>query len=159
MVTIEPAGSPHDLALVRDLFREYERSLDVDLHFQGFQDELASLPGRYAPPRGRLLLARDGGAVLGCVALRPLDDDLCEMKRLYLRPAARGKHAGRALAARVIEEARAIGYRVMRLDTLPSMTEAIALYRSLGFHPIAPYYPSPVAGTLYMELALAPRAP
>ena len=156
MVTIEPALDPHDLELVRELFREYERSLAVDLCFQGFDDELASLPGRYAPPDGRLLLARDDQTILGCVALRALAPGLCEMKRLYLRPAARGKRAGRALAIRVIDEARAIGYHAMRLDTLPSMTEAIALYRSLGFRPIAPYYPSPVAGTLYMELPLAP---
>ena len=156
MVTIEPALDPHDIELVRELFREYERSLDVDLCFQGFDDELASLPGRYAPPDGRLLLARDDQTILGCVALRALAPGLCEMKRLYLRPAARGKRAGRALAIRVIDEARTIGYHAMRLDTLPSMTEAIALYRSLGFRPIAPYYPSPVAGTLYMELPLAP---
>jgi ribosomal protein S18 acetylase RimI-like enzyme len=159
MVTIEAVHTAHDVEIVRELFREYERSLDVDLCFQGFEEELASLPGRYAPPRGRLLLARDGASVLGCVALRPLDDDLCEMKRLYLRPAARGQRVGRALATRVIEEARAIGYRAMRLDTLPSMTEAIALYRSLGFGPVAPYYRSPVAGTLYMELALTVRTP
>ena len=158
MVTIEPARSPHDVETVRELFREYERSLDVDLCFQGFEEELASLPGRYAPPEGRLLLARDAEGVLGCVALRPLDDGLCEMKRLYLRPAARGKRVGRALVSRVIDEAREAGYRAIRLDTLPSMTEAIALYASLGFRRITPYYPSPVVGTVYMELALGPAA-
>jgi ribosomal protein S18 acetylase RimI-like enzyme len=154
MFSIALATSSTDIEVVRELFREYERSLGVDLGFQGFQDELAALPGSYAPPRGRLFIARDGEAVGGCIALRPLGSDLCEMKRLYLRATLRGKGAGRALATHVIEEARAIGYRTMRLDTLPMMREAIALYGSLGFQRIAPYYDNPVPGTLYMERAL-----
>lgn len=156
MLSIALASSAADIDVVRELFREYERSLGVDLGFQGFADELAALPGSYAPPRGRLFLARDGDDVGGCIALRPLGSDLCEMKRLYLRRSLRGKGAGRALAMHVIEEARAIGYRAMRLDTLPMMREAIALYESLGFRRIPPYYDSPVPGTLYLERTLPP---
>ena len=154
MISIIPAVTFDDLDIVRELFREYQRSLGVDLCFQGFDNEVAELPGSYAPPRGRLFLAFDGDDAGGCIALRPLADDLCEMKRLYLRPSLRGKGAGRALTERVIDEARAIGYRAMRLDTLPMMSEARALYVSLGFQRIAPYYENPVPGTLYMERAL-----
>ncbi len=154
MIVVRPAISPEDVECVRALFREYEKSLGVGLCFQGFEAELASLPGAYAEPRGRLLLAAAGGEAVGCVALRPLGDALCEMKRLYLRPSLRRRGAGRGLAARVIEEARAIGYRVMRLDTLPPMENAIALYGSLGFRRIEPYCINPVPGAIYMELAL-----
>lgn len=144
---------------VRSIFEEYQRSLEVDLCFQGFAQELAGLPGSYAPPKGRLSVAVDGEAVVGCVALRPLEgDDLCEMKRLYVRPVARGAGLGRRLAEHAIEEARRIGYAVMRLDTLPSMKSAIALYRELGFVEIAPYRVNPVVGAIFMELALrSPR--
>jgi len=151
---IVQALTPGHVAEARALFREYERSLGVDLCFQGFEQELAGLPGAYAPPRGRLLLSLDGAAPAGCVALRPLADAVCEMKRLYVRPAFRGRRAGRQLAEAVSAEARAIGYARMRLDTLPSMKEAIALYRALGFVEIAPYTTNPVAGALFMELAL-----
>ena len=151
---IVQALTPGHVAEARALFREYERSLGIDLCFQGFEQELAGLPGAYAPPRGRLLLSLDGAAPAGCVALRPLADAVCEMKRLYVRPAFRGRRAGRQLAEAVIAEARAIGYARMRLDTLPSMKEAIALYRALGFVEIAPYTTNPVAGALFMELAL-----
>lgn len=151
---IVQAASAGDIERAQALFREYETSLGVSLCFQGFEQELAGLPGAYAPPRGRLLLAMDGGRPGGCVALRPLAPDTCEMKRLYLRPELRGRRLGRLLAERVLAEARAIGYARMRLDTLPAMKEAIAMYRALGFTEIAPYYANPVPGALFMELAL-----
>ncbi len=144
-------------ALVEDarrLFREYQRSLGVDLCFQNFEKELANLPGAYAPPKGRLYVARNGDALVGCIALRPLEGDACEMKRLYVRSQARGSGLGRRLARLVIEEAQRIGYERMRLDTLPSMTSAIGLYRDLGLVEIAPYYVNPVEGALFMELRL-----
>ena len=151
---ILPAEGPAQVETVRALFQEYADGLGVDLCFQGFAEELASMPGAYAPPAGRLLLAVDGADVLGCVGLRPLGGDACEMKRLYTRPAARGRGLGRALAERTIAEARAIGYARMRLDTLPTMTAAREMYRQLGFTEIAPYRPNPVGGTLYLELSL-----
>ena len=154
MLTIDHAVSATDIKIVSDLFREYEQSLGVDLCFQGFEEELAGLPGAYAPPRGRLLIARDDQRAVGCVALRALGDDLCEMKRLYLRPGLRGRGVGRMLAERIMDEARAIGYRTMRLDTLPMMQDAIAMYERLGFQRIAPYYSNPVPGALFMERAL-----
>ena len=151
MLTIVSAVSAHDVERVRALFREYEQSLGVDLCFQGFEAELAGLPGAYTPPRGRLLLALEADDAVGCVALRPLGDDVCEMKRLYLRPTQRGHGGGRMLAERILAEARAIGYRTMRLDTLPMMKDAIALYERLGFRRIDPYYANPVPGALFLE--------
>jgi len=148
------ATEPADVATAKALFQEYADGLGVDLCFQGFAEELAGMPGAYAPPAGRLLLAVDGAEALGCVGLRPLGDGACEMKRLYTRPAARGRGLGRALAERVIAEARAIGYARMRLDTLPTMVAARAMYRELGFREIGSYRPNPVEGTLYLELAL-----
>lgn len=148
------ATSPQAIERARTLFREYERSLGIDLCFQGFEQELAGLPGAYARPAGCLLFAVEGDTLAGCVALRPLNDDVCEMKRLYVRPEFRGRRAGRTLATTVIRAARAIGYARMRLDTLPSMKEAIALYRALGFVEIAPYTANPVPGALFMELGL-----
>ena len=148
---IEPVIMKGDLAEVRALFREYADALGVDLGFQGFEAELASLPGEYAPPRGRLLIAREGDRAVGCAALRPLGPDVCEAKRLYVRPEARATGLGRRLTDALIAEARAIGYARLRLDTLPAMTEAIALYRSLGFRVIPPYRYNPVEGTLFLE--------
>ena len=144
-----------DLEDVRSLFREYAAGLGIDLCFQGFDQELATLPGRYAPPSGRLLLAERGGALAGVIALRDLSGGVCEMKRLYVRDFARGTGAGRALAERLVAEAKAAGYRAMRLDTLRSdMPRANALYEALGFREIGAYYENPVAGVRYMELDL-----
>jgi ribosomal protein S18 acetylase RimI-like enzyme len=139
---------------VRRLFEEYARELAIDLCFQGFGAECASLPGAYAPPRGRLLLAEADGHDVGCVALRPLDAATAEMKRLYVRPAWRATGLGRRLATTVITEAAALGYDRLRLDTLPSMRAAIAMYRSLGFREIDAYYVNPVPGALFLERAL-----
>ena len=143
------------LEAVRALFLEYAASLDFDLCFQGFERELAGLPGAYAPPRGRLLLATVAGEAAGCVGLRPLAGDACEMKRLYVRPAHLGRGLGGRLARAAIAEARAIGYGRMLLDTVPAhMTAATALYRRLGFREIPAYYDNPVPGAAYFELAL-----
>ena len=152
---IENADAPEFLDTVRKLFREYEASIKVDLCFQGFEKELAELPGAYAQPSGRLLLAFDGDEAAGCGALRRLESDVCEMKRLYVRPEHQGKSIGAALARRLIEEAREAGYARMRLDTMPSMARAIGMYRSLGFREIAAYRFNPVPGALFFELRLA----
>jgi len=149
------AESPVQIAQVRELFLEYAQSLGFSLCFQNFDEELANLPGDYAPPEGRLLLAEFEGQVAGCVALHKLDEGICEMKRLYLRPQFRGKRLGRVLADRIIAEARQIGYQHMRLDTVePVMKDAVAMYRRIGFREIAPYCKNPMAGALYMELQL-----
>jgi GNAT superfamily N-acetyltransferase len=142
---------------VRRLFREYAGSLGVDLGFQGFDEELAELPGAYAPPRGRLLLAMVDGAAAACVALRPFGARDCELKRLYVRENARGAGLGRLLAAAAIDAARAVGYERMLLDTLPAMGAARALYRTLGFEEVAPYRFNPVPGTSFMALRIHPR--
>jgi putative acetyltransferase len=154
MLTIEPVRKNDDVAEVRRLFQEYADSIDTDLCFQGFAAELAGLPGDYTPPRGELLLAQWDGRPVGCVALRPLDEQVCEMKRLFVEPEFRAHGVGRVLVERVIETGKALGYRSMRLDSLPSMERAIALYRQLGFRDTAPYRHNPVAGTVYLELSL-----
>src|SRR5229473_7781351 len=149
------AHSADQIEHARELFREYEAWLEIDLCFQNFEKELAELPGKYTPPDGRLLLAVENGKVAGCVALRKIGDGICEIKRLFLRPQFRGKGLGRQLAELIIAEARRIGYERMRLDTLPpKMNDAIALYRSLGFQEIEPYYQNPVPGAKFMELDL-----
>jgi len=154
MLEIVPVREDLDLDEVRTLFREYAESLGVDLSFQDFEREYAGLPGEYVPPRGELLLGRWDGAAAGCVALRPLEREVCEMKRLYLRDAFRGRGIGRALADATVAAARARGYARMRLDSLPSMAAAITLYRAMGFREIAPYRTNPIAGTKFMELEL-----
>lgn len=155
--TIDAAG-PRDLPDVADLFRAYAAALPVDLNAQRFIEELAGLPGAYAPPRGALLLARAPSAEpLGCIALRPLDAEACEVKRLYVVPAARGLGLGRALVAALIEEAQRLGYREMKLDTLPEMAAAVALYRRLGFAPIPPYGSHPYPGLICLGKALSPE--
>lgn len=155
-IDIAPARLPEDLALVRGLFEEYVASLDIDLSFQGIGTELAQLPGKYVPPQGVVLLARDlSEQAVGCVALRPWSrPGECEIKRLYVRPAARGQSLGRQLAAAVIVWAIQAGYRRVLLDTLGSMHAARRLYASLGFRSIPPYYDNPVPGTAYMALDL-----
>ena len=153
-IDIRTADLPADLPVVRLLFRQYAESLGIDLGFQDFETELASLPGKYSPPRGRLLLAWNGDRSVGCVALRPVDGDVCEMKRLYVHPDVRAQHLGRRLAERIVQEARAIGYRSMCLDTLPSMSRALHLYSSLGFRPIAPYVFNPIEGAIFLGLDL-----
>ena len=154
-LSIDRAESPAQIAQARELFMEYAQSLGFSLCFQNFDKELAGLPGDYAPPKGRLLLAEFEGELAGCVALHKLETGVCEMKRLYLRPQFRGKGLGRGLAETIIGEARSIGYRSVRLDTVePVMKDAVAMYRRLGFREIAPYRPNPMQGTLYMELKL-----
>jgi putative acetyltransferase len=149
------AESSKQVDQARELFLEYAQSLGFSLCFQNFDQELAVLPGDYAPPEGRLLLAEYESQLAGCVALHKLASGICEMKRLYLRPQFRGKGLGPALADRIIAEAREIGYQRMRLDTVePVMKDAVAMYRKLGFKEVAPYRPNPIAGAMYMELEL-----
>jgi len=154
-IEIIPARSAEDIAHARELFHEYAAWLEIDLCFQNFDRELANLPGQYAPPDGRLLLAMVNQEVAGCVALRKIGGGICEMKRLFSRPSFRGQGIGRKLTEAIIEQARQIGYEQMRLDTLPQkMDNAIALYRALGFKEIESYYDNPVPAAKFMELAL-----
>ena len=154
-LTFAQAETAPQIAQVRELFLEYAQSLGFSLCFQNFDQELVELPGDYAPPAGRLLLAEYDAQLAGCVALHKLDSAICEMKRLYLRPQFRGKGLGRLLAERIIAEARQIGYQRMRLDSVePVMKDAVAMYRRFGFKEIAPYRPNPNPGVLYLELQL-----
>jgi len=147
--------SRDQMGAVRELFLEYARSLGFSLCFQNFDRELEELPGDYAPPQGRLLVAVSGGRLAGCVALHPLSPAVSEMKRLYVRPEFRGRGLGRELAERILGEARSIGYQKLRLDTVePEMKSAVRLYRRLGFLEVPPYRSNPIAGALYMELDL-----
>ncbi len=156
MPTLRQAETAEDVETARLLFKEYAASIGFDLCFQGFDQELAGLPGNYAPPDGRLLLLVEDGHAAGCVALRKVGPDACEMKRLYVRPEFRGRSLGRALTEAAIREARGLEYARLMLDTVPSMAAAIALYRALGFREIAPYRPNPIPGALYFELRLLP---
>jgi len=154
MIEYKLASSEDDIALARTLFTEYGRSLNFSLCFQDFDRELAELPGDYASPDGRLILVYHRQTPVGCVALRKIDPQVCEMKRLYVRPEFRGEGFGRALAETALEEAKKIGYRFMRLDTVPEMKEAISLYESIGFKKIPPYRDNPVPGAIYLEIDL-----
>lgn len=158
-VEVIPAHTPAWLDEVRALFSEYADAIRIDLCFQNFTHELATLPGAYTPPRGRLLLARHEKVIAACAALRPIDAATCEMKRLYVRPAYRRRGIARRLSVTLLAAARDIGYRRVRLDTLASMTEAIALYRSLGFVETAPYYSNPLPGATFMALDLSAPLP
>lgn len=154
-IVFRQAESRPDIAQARELFLEYAKSLGFSLCFQNFDKELAGLPGDYAPPDGRLLLADYDGQLAGCVALHKLAAGICEMKRLYLRPQFRRKGLGRTLADRIIADARQIGYQRVRLDTVePVMKDAVAMYRKIGFSEVQPYRANPIAGALYMELRL-----
>ena len=154
MIEIIHVETKDQVSIIRELFIEYATSLGFSLCFQDFDKELAGLPGEYAPPDGCLLLAMDDAIAIGCVALRKLDEGICEVKRLYVKPSGRGKGIGKNLVDAVIKEAIKIGYTKMRLDTVPKMKEAITLYRKIGFKEIKPYRDNPIEGALYMELNL-----
>jgi putative acetyltransferase len=159
MVRLVHATAAAELDLARALFREYQQAIQVDLCFQGFEQELAALPGSYAPPAGRILLAYDGEALAGFGALRPLEPGVAELKRMWTRPEARGRGVARAVAGALLEAARAGGFRAVRLDTLEWMGPARALYASLGFVERGPYYANPLPGVVYMECRLAGADP
>lgn len=154
MVNIIHAETDDQFELAKALFKEYAASINTDLCFQNFEQELSNLAAQYSRPTGCLLLAFHENAPAGCVALRKLEDGVCEMKRLYVKPDFRSLKIGKALTEKIVEQARELGYSRMRLDTLPSMERAQAMYKSLGFREIEPYRFNPVGGTVYMELVL-----
>ena len=154
MTEIYTARLPDEITVIKDLFQEYAESLNFDLDFQDFSQELETLPGKYSAPEGSILVAKENGETVGCVAVRPLGSEICEMKRLFVRPAHRGKNLGRELAVAIIEEAKRLGYKAMRLDTVEAMKEASALYRALGFEQIEAYYYNPLPRAMYFELKL-----
>lgn len=154
MLKLAEAKSKQEIELVRSLFREYADSLGIDLCFQDFEQELAGLPGDYAPPAGRLYLAYQDQQPAACVGLRKIGEGICEMKRLYVRPLYRGQGIGRQLVLTLVKDARALGYSRMRLDMLPSMKRALELYKTIGFKPIDPYRSNPVPGAMFLELNL-----
>ncbi len=151
MLSIIQATDQDQLTIIRELFLEYADQLGFELDFQNFDRDINELPGKYAPPEGRLLLALYDDRVAGCVALRRHSDEACEMKRLWVKPGFRGKRIGRALAERLIDEARLIGYKTMVLDTIDTMVEAVALYKLLGFVQTDAYYDNPIEGATYFE--------
>ena len=153
-MTIIPATTPAHIKIASDLFREYQQFLDVDLCFQGFEDELTNLPGKYAEPSGAILLAELEDEIVGCVALRFLKDKTCEMKRLYVRPQVQGHSLGRLLAEAIIKKAKQLGYKKMQLDTLQRLDRAIGLYEKLGFREVQPHYSNPLDEVVYWELGL-----
>lgn len=157
MTKIIHAKSQEQIELTRQLFLEYAESLGFDLCFQNFDKELANLPGEYAQPTGRLLLAVNGSASIGCVALRKFDEGACEMRRLYVKTEYRGRGIGKILTETIIIEAKSVGYRRLLLHTLPAMKSAFAMYRSMGFTEIPPYDPTPVEGAVFMDLKLSPE--
>ncbi len=153
-IELTPASNPDDFATCRTLFIEYRNELNVDLCFQSFTTELDNLPAIYAPPTGRLLIARVDGKLAGCVAVKKIDAKTCEMKRLYVKPGFRGKKAGIALVKRIIEVGRELGYASMRLDTLVTLERAVSIYKRVGFHSIPAYYNNPLPNVLFFEKAL-----
>jgi carbonic anhydrase len=157
MNSVLPASSEDDIQVVRQLFEEYAASLAVDLSFQNFERELASLPGDYSPPRGALFLAHADGSAIGCIGLRPFSESVGELKRLYVVPAFRGRGLARSLISAAIVAARQVGYRGLVLDTLVSMQPAIALYESFGFERTDAYYANPLPGVLYFRASLEPN--
>jgi len=159
MIMVVRGETPGALDMIRRLIVEYAASLPVDVSHEGIDDEAKKLPGAYAPPRGTLLLAMDGDRPVGCAALRPLDPDVCELKRVYVRPEGRGRGIGRLLIVTILGSAQRMGYRRVRLDTIPDLKPALGLYRSLGFRFIAPYRAIPTERALFMELRLREEAP
>jgi len=153
-LNIFQVNSTEHIKIAADLFREYQKFLDVDLCFQGFEKELSNLPGKYAAPQGAILLAKYESEIIGCVAVRSIDTEMCEMKRLYVKPSAQGLSAGRRLVEAIILKAKELRYKKMRLDTLKSLDKAIGLYQKLGFVEITPYYANPLDEVVYWELSL-----